>query len=243
MATLRERFLPDHAHIPEHVVDLEDSDHYSDNSRIKGLGDGVFSIAMTLLAFTLIAELPAAPRSFADFSSNYGTLFLVYAMSFIVLGTYWIGNAILFHYIVRSDRPLMVRTVIFLLFVSLVPFSAHYLGQYKFDTVALVLYCANLICCGLGAFAIILHAARDPLMLHRVMDKRIYRGLCASFLVGPIIYTIALLLAFVSPMAAFALCVVVPLVTFFPNPFWGRLYALAVQRHAAKKNAAARRDP
>lgn len=46
------------AHIPESLVHLDDVQHYSSNERLKGLSDGAFAIAMMLLAFVFIEEIP-----------------------------------------------------------------------------------------------------------------------------------------------------------------------------------------
>jgi len=218
-------------HIPQRVADLDDPDHYSDTSRIKGLSDGVFSIAMTLLAFTLLSSLPEAPQSFAEFGRLFLAPLVVYAMTFIILGTYWVGHAIQFHYVVRADRPLMVRTVVFLLFVSLVPFSTAYFGRpaFVFDHVAIALYTVNLMLAGLALNGTLLYASKDAVMLHRVFDRRIFRGIRVSFLLGPLLYGVALVASFFHAQAAFVIAVAVPLLTFFPNPFWGRGYRWLVR--------------
>jgi len=226
-------------HLPESVKHLDDADHYSDTSRIKSLSDGVFSIAMTLLAFTLIVDLPGAPYAGGDFLGAFGLKLVVYAMSFVVLGVYWISHAIQFHYVVRADRPLMVRTIVFLVFVSLVPFSAHYLGTFTTDRLAIALYCADLALCGVALASMLLYATKDPLMLHPVMDRRIFRGLRAAYLAGPILYVLAFVVSIVSTRVAFFICVAVPIVTFFPNPFWGKIFARAVGNRAAAEEESA----
>jgi uncharacterized membrane protein len=222
-------------HLPEVVVDLDDVQHYSSTERIRALSDGVFSIAMTLLAFTLVEHIPnGAPLSPADYRTEFLGPGLVYTMSFVVLGTFWIGHAIQFHYIVRSDRPLMVRTVLFLVFVSLVPFTAAYLGRFNDNPIAIVAYTANVMACGLFLQGTLLYATKDPLMLHPVMDMRIFRGIRAAYLAGPILYAIALALAFVNPWVAFGMCVAIPILTFFPNPFWGKVYRRVVGNARSK---------
>lgn len=221
------------AHLPEKVEDLDHVDHYSSNERIKALSDGVFAIAMTLLAFNLVAGMPKDPLTFAQFRGVFGLPLLVYAMSFVLLGVYWISHAIQFHYVIRADRPLMVRTILFLVFVSLVPFVAYYLGRYPEDRLAIALYCGDLALCGIALAGMLLYATKDPMMLHRVMDRRILRALRAAYLAGPILYAAAFVVSLASPTAAFVMCVAIPLVTFFPNPFWGRIYARIVGNRAA----------
>lgn len=221
------------AHLPERVEDLDHPDHYSGTHRIAGLSDGVMAIAMTLLSLHLIEDLPEHRLGFDEFVHHYGILLVAYAMSFIILGVYWVGQAIQFHYVVRADRPLMVRTVIFLFFVSLVPFSTGYLGRFPFDRVAIGLYCLNLVLCGMALLLTLLHATKDELMMHRVMDKRIFRALRAIYTIGPALYTLAFAASFVDTRIAFAACVATPVLSFFPNPFWGRIYARIVGNRAA----------
>jgi uncharacterized membrane protein len=232
------------AHLPEMVVHLDSVEHYSSNHRIVGLSDGVLAIAMTLLSLHLIEDLPHAdlPLSARGFFDHYGVLLLIYAMSFVILGVYWVGHAIQFHYVIRADRPLMVRTVLFLFFVSLVPFTTGYLGRAPFDEVAIGLYCSNLMLCGLALQWTLLHATKDPLMLHHAMDRRIFRGVRAAYLAGPILYALAFVVSLFSVVAGFAICVSVPILTFFPNPFWGRVYARFIgNRQAAIEEEAAER--
>lgn len=204
---------------------LDDVQHYSGVHRISGLADGVFSIAMTLLVLEI-----AIPATHEEFLGDVLPHLLVFAMSFIILGTYWVGHAIQFHYVIRADRPLMVRTVLFLMFVSLVPFSTAFLAADRTDRLAIGVYTANLALCGLFMQNTLLYATRDPLMLHPVMDRRIFRGIRAAYVVGPMLYAIAFLVALGSPIAGFVICVAVPIMTFFPNPFWGRVYRRIVNR-------------
>jgi hypothetical protein len=68
------------------------------------------------------------------------------------------------------------------------------------------------------------YALQDRHLLHRVVDRRLVRAFLAALFVGPVGYAIAILVSFVNGTAAFALCVLIPLASFFPNPFWGRLW-------------------
>jgi uncharacterized membrane protein len=230
MALLFERAERQRPHIPHEVVDLDHHDHYSDTHRIKGLSDGVFAIAMTLLSISLLEHLPERALSLGELRADLLSPLIVYAMTFIILGSYWVGHAIQFHYVVRSDRPLMVRTVVFLLFVGLVPISTLYLGKFVDDPIAIAIYAANLMLCGVGLFGTLLYATKDPKMLHAVFDRRIFRGASVSFVVGPVLYAVALVASFVDVRAALGLCIAVPILTFFPNPFWGRAWQWVVGR-------------
>ncbi|MHB8584512.1 MAG: TMEM175 family protein [Thermoplasmatota archaeon] len=227
---LGDRLAGELPHLPEYGVDLDDPQHYSDNSRVKNLADGTFAIAMTLLAFSLIALIPGKTVSVAgwaglqNFFATFGEPLLVYAMTFVVLGTFWVTHAIMFHYVVRSDRPLMTRTVTLLLVVCLVPFSTQFLAQHPLDQLAIGVYAANLILCGLGLQRTFAYALQDRHLLHPVLDRRLVRAMSLTISIGPILYLLAIVVSFIQPQVAFALCFLVPIATFFPNPFWGRLF-------------------
>jgi uncharacterized membrane protein len=230
------------AHLPESVVHLDDVQHYSSNHRLVGLSDGVFAVAMTLLVLEVVVPAGLGRDELLHTLQEELVKILVYGMSFIILGVYWIGHAIQFHYVIRADRPLMVRTVIFLFFVTLVPFSTKLLGDYWKEALPIGIYCANLALCGVALVSTLTYATKDPLMLHPVMDRRIFRGIRAAYLTGPILYAVAFLVSLVNTPAAFVVCVAVPILTFFPNPFWGRVFARFVgNRGAAEEEEAQER--
>ncbi len=95
----------------------EDKHKLSMNSgRLEALGDGIFSIAMTILVLELV--LPEVKgNSWKDLATAlhetwYGLL--CYAISFIVLGIMWFGHRLMFEYIGRSDRYFIFLGVLFI---------------------------------------------------------------------------------------------------------------------------------
>src|SRR2546430_16907952 len=81
-------------------------------ARIETLADGVFAIAMTLLAFNLTVPV-LDPRLSADQVAAglpgqiyaLGPAFVVYALSFVGLGVYWVGHPAQFRVIQAPARP------------------------------------------------------------------------------------------------------------------------------------------
>ena len=100
--------------------------------RLGALSDGVFSIAMTLLVLELRAPAVEAVRSDAALASALGALapkLLVYGMSFVTLGIFWVGQQSQLHLLERTDRGLTWIHLSHLLAVTLVPFSTSLLGS------------------------------------------------------------------------------------------------------------------
>jgi uncharacterized membrane protein len=61
------------------------------------------------------------------------------------LGTFWIGHHSLFHFVRRVDRGLLWLNLLFLLFVSLLPFSANLLSGHTSLHIPVVVYGTNLL--------------------------------------------------------------------------------------------------
>ncbi|HKB47289.1 MAG TPA: TMEM175 family protein, partial [Ktedonobacterales bacterium] len=86
------------------------------------LSDGVFAIATTLLVLTI--GIPGGSQARGLPKVLIGLLWpstAMYALSFIVIGIYWMAHQRIFHYITRSDGGLLWLNVLFLLTVAFLP--------------------------------------------------------------------------------------------------------------------------
>ena len=102
-----------------------------EKSRIAALVDGIFAVAMTLLVLDL--KLPEGVKMSSD-AEVWGHLleltgrFSTYTLSFIVLGAFWIGHHFLFHFVRKVSRGLLWLNLLFLLLITLLPFSTNLLS-------------------------------------------------------------------------------------------------------------------
>ena len=77
--------------------------------RLAALSDGVFAVAMTLLVLDLRAPALATVHSEPDVwraLAALGPRLLMYVMSFLTLGIFWIGQQTQLNHLARSDRGL-----------------------------------------------------------------------------------------------------------------------------------------
>jgi uncharacterized membrane protein len=122
----------------------EASDRAGDNSlgRLLTLSDGVFAIAMTLLALDLrVPDLnhptdAALRHALAQNASNY----LSFLISFYVVSGYWGRHRRLMRTVETVDTAVMSQTLFLLLCVAAMPFPAALLGQYGSRAISLVIY-------------------------------------------------------------------------------------------------------
>src|SRR5262249_46453987 len=73
--------------------------HRTGTQRIEALGDGVFAIVMTLLIFDLKLPEVEAPAALGPALLALWPSFLAFAISFGLLGIYWLGHRAQFQFI------------------------------------------------------------------------------------------------------------------------------------------------
>lgn len=120
--------------------------------RLAALSDGVFAVAMTLLVLDIRPPAAEAIHSEQDLWRAIIALsprLVVYVMTFMTLGIFWVGQQTQLNHLARSDRGLTWIHIAFLFTVSMTPFSTTLLAEYTVYRSALLVYWINLL--GLGA--------------------------------------------------------------------------------------------
>lgn len=146
------------------------------------MSDGIFAVALTLLVLDLHAPVVGAieggkgelPLWASEALHPEGVLLgalvklapnlLTYLMSFLTLGIFWIGQQTQLNHFVRGNRTLSWIHLVFLLAVSLMPFSTALLARYINYRVALVVYWFNIFLLGAMLFASWRYAQRANLL-------------------------------------------------------------------------------
>src|SRR5438105_331576 len=111
--------------------------------RLAALSDGIFAVAMTLLVLDLRVPVAEAVHSEHDLWRGlvgFAPRLLMYMMSFLTLGIFWVGQQTHLNYLVRSDRRFSWIHIGFLFAVSLMPFSTTLLAAFPTYRVALLAY-------------------------------------------------------------------------------------------------------
>ena len=119
--------------------------------RLAALSDGIFGVAMTLLLLELHVPAKELIHNEADLRHAFVALLpqlLVYFMSFLTLGIFWVGQQAQLDRLARSDRDLGWIHLGFLFAVTLVPFSTALLAEHMTYRVALLVYWGNILLLG-----------------------------------------------------------------------------------------------
>jgi uncharacterized membrane protein len=116
-------------------------------ARIDALTDGIFAVAMTLLALDLKLphELhPADSRALLDALRGLWPKFFPYLLSFYVLGTSWLSLIRLRSRGEFVDRHYASWCLAHLLLATGLPFSTTVVGRFASQAPAVWLYAANM---------------------------------------------------------------------------------------------------
>ncbi len=123
--------------------------------RLGGISDGIFAVSMTLLVLGLAVPTLSAHTEGDLWQAlvRLGPNALVYAMSFMTLGIFWVGQGTQLNQLARSNRHYSWLQLAFLLAVTLVPFSTALLARFPTFRVALVEYWLNILLLGMALLA------------------------------------------------------------------------------------------
>jgi len=112
--------------------------------RIVAFSDGVFSIAITLLVLGLTIDPGIPKEKLAHELWEMHEALLAYAISFAVIGRFWVIHHGFFGDVKAFDGRLIALNMFYLAWIVLIPFSSQVLGEYGGQLPAVVVYSANL---------------------------------------------------------------------------------------------------
>jgi uncharacterized membrane protein len=192
--------------------------------RIAALSDGIFAVAMTLLVLDL--RLPAADtiRTETDLLHVLISLLphiVVFLMSFMTLGIFWVGQQTQLNFFARSDRNLTWIHIAFLCAVSLAPFSTSLFEDHIHLRTALLFYWLNVLLLGLTLYWSWSYARRAGLITDDV-PPQVHPAIVRRILIAQSLYAAGASLCLIDTYWAIAAIVLVQLnYAIAPRFCWG----------------------
>jgi uncharacterized membrane protein len=170
-----------------------------DGSRIVALTDGVIAIAITLLVLDIaVPEIPDAMVDEELGSALWGLREAVFGfvLSFWVIAYYWLGHRAVFSHLRRIDGTLIVINLVFLLVIAF--------------SLAVACYSGVMAAAGLTLVAMIAYPRSQGHFRLDVSTDAV-GWITRRTLVAPIIFTLAIPLAFLSGWLAIASWALIPI--------------------------------
>ena len=113
-------------------------------ARLEAFSDGVFAVAITLLALNLAVAGPGHGPLLRQLADHWPS-FLAYLISFFTVGFIWVNRHALMDNIAYVDRPLLFLNLFLLLWVVAIPFATGTMADYLVENdqdarIAMALY-------------------------------------------------------------------------------------------------------
>ena len=185
--------------------------------RLIFFSDAVFAIAITLLALDI--RLPTGAESFSnaqllDQLLGIWPKYLAYVISFLAIGTFWLGHHRRFRLIRRYDRGLLTLNLLFLMVIAFIPFPTSVISETGNRT-ATTFYALTMTFGGLMLTALWWYASRHNRLTDPDLDPQHARREFVPMLLTVALFVLSIGLAFLDEnLARFSWLLVVPISRF-----------------------------
>ena len=179
---------------------------------VVSFGDAIFAFSITFMA--VLIEIPNLPANLSQTEviqslvEDLGPRFAIYVISFFVIGLYWISYHQIFDHIEGSHGVIVWLNLLFLFFITIIPFAVDLQVDYGFYQVIFVLYALVLTIGGLMLTLIWLDARKNKLIDNTVSHTEIQNVLLESILL-PSVFVISILISIVDLQIAYYFWVVI----------------------------------
>ena len=165
------------------------------SKRLEALSDGVFAIACTLLVLEIhIPEFEKGTSILQQWDKLSEVLpsLIAFVFSFLNILVFWVNHDAINKVIQRYDTKTTYLNVVFLLFISLIPFTTALLGRNLNSFVANASYGVVLMLASIAAVMMYHHLAFKTNLFYPevtiVSRKKVYRQIFP----GPFLFAIAI---------------------------------------------------
>jgi uncharacterized membrane protein len=178
--------------------------------RLEAFSDGVLAIIITIMVLELkvphgedLASLvPLIPK------------LLSYVLSFVYLAIYWNNHHHMLHVTHKVNGPILWANMHLLFWLSLIPFATGWMGENRFAPVPTAIYGVPLLMAAIAYWILLQRILKaegpDSVLASAVGDDLKGKG-------SILLYVAALGLAFVNPVIARAIYVLVALIWLIPD--------------------------
>ena len=187
-------------------------------NRLEAFSDGVFAIVITLLILNVKLPEVSYDNLPTGLTDMFPTLF-VYVLSFLLIGMYWVFHHYFMTFIAEVDGVLLWLNILFLLFISFLPFPTMMLGKYPFTILPIVIYGCNLILVNVTAFILLLYLRRNKNLTNALFTPAVYSIQIKMYLLINGLYFVNIILSFFMPKFSVYLFALIAVYLIFRSVF------------------------
>jgi uncharacterized membrane protein len=179
-------------------------------NRLEAFSDGVIAIIITIM----VLELKVPHGEGIDVLTRLIPVFLSYVLSFIYVGIYWNNHHHMLHAAHLVNGRILWANLHLLFWLSLIPFATGWMGENHYAAAPAAFYGFVLLMAAI-AYWILQHAivtleGNESVLKHAIGGD--WKGK-----LSPVLYGIAIPLAFLSPWISICIYVLVSILWFLPD--------------------------
>jgi uncharacterized membrane protein len=179
---------------------------------IISFSDAIFAFSITFMAVTIeipdLSEDLTQAQVIQSLIGELGPRFAIYLISFFVIGVYWISYHQIFNHIVDSHGVMVWLNLVFLFFITLIPFAVDLQVDYSSYQIIFILYALVLTAAGLSLTLIWLHTSKNRLVDKSLSHTEIQSILLESILL-PSVYVFSILVSTIDLQTAYYFWIVI----------------------------------
>jgi len=179
-------------------------------NRLEAFSDGVLAIIITIM----VLDLKVPDKVELAALKPVLPVFLSYVLSFIYVGIYWNNHHHLLHATKQVSGAILWANLHLLFWLSLLPFTTGWMGENHLSSAPTAVY----------GFVLLMAAIAYYLLQLAIIAKQGQDSVLASALgsdwkgkLSPLLYLVAIPLAFLSPWISNGLFVLVAMIWFVPD--------------------------
>ena len=179
-------------------------------ARLEAFSDSVMAVIITITILSL--KIPIKP-SLTSLQSVF-PIFLVYLISFQLVGTYWNNHHHLMLITDHVSASIMWSNLYLLFWLSFIPVVTEWLGGNFYAHLPTALYAFVLLMCSLGytllQWRVLKHVQNREDLIEELRSK-------PKGVISLILYTVAVVMAFYFPIISDILIILVSIMWFIPD--------------------------
>ncbi|HXW55199.1 MAG TPA: TMEM175 family protein [Candidatus Cybelea sp.] len=193
----------------EHVVIQAEE---RETGRLEAFSDGVFAVAITLLALDL--QVPklgnaASVGAVAQALARQWPSYIAFATSFFTVLIMWVSHHSIFKLVQKSNARLLFANGLLLMLTTVVPFSTSLVTQYLRSPaakMACAVYGGTFVLISLAFNLLWYGLLHDRTLLRADASEEVIQRIDRSYRVGTPMYVLATVGAFLNPYVTIGLC-------------------------------------
>lgn len=192
----------------------EDFSQRASHDRLSAITDGVYAVALTLLALEIVVPSVNSIHSSAQLNdymvNNLLPQLSLYLISFIILSNFWASTNVIPMY-KKVDNTILTINLAILALVVLIPFSTSFVLSFYHYSQSVIIFSLIILLVGLLYLILYIYLFKENLVKERIYKfiephKRI---MLIELSIPPVLALISIVLALFNPLAGMYVYVIV----------------------------------